>query len=540
MPFLYDFTRITNRAQLINFIGTDEDALDQVLNFVPYSEISDTNGDAIHEVQLRPFYMHKIPKKNPTRGHRIVWEPTFLKSNYKALARRLSNFFGSILVGFPHPQAFGYISGRNIRENALCHCGHKYLVCADIENFFPSIKTQRIEELLLSTGIHPIVADLLSRFMTIDGSLPLGLATSPTISNAICLPIDRDLEVLAQGCGASFSRYADDVSFSGNETIPSVYDIETCLLRHEFNIASGKTRTSRIGQAHYVTGLSVSDPFQPHVPQRKKRRLGQELYYARKYGLCEHFSRRGVNDHAAVQREINRLDGLVKFTAYHEPFLSGRLKTLWTKILQDNDASPSFEPKNQNEIPFYIYVDESDYIVDGDHVLAIGMTASQHQDQVHRMAQNVLDTILSDPWIAGDRDAIAKNGLHFSDATADMRLSYIEKMRLMPFEGYVAMGRMPVSASYEDTYLRLLDTMAKRRLMAAESQLAQFVFEKNDKVSQARVRKILMEAYSSLKKSNNRHPKSIHIEFSGKPNLGLSVPDFLLGALGKYILYQRS
>jgi hypothetical protein len=163
------------------------------------------------------------------------------------------------------------------------------------------------------------------------------------------------------------------------------------------------------------------------------------------------------------------------------------------------------------------------------------MAVSQHQEQINRVTQEVLDATLSDMWAAGDLDAIATKGLHFSDATQDVRLTYIEQMRSLPFEGYVAMARLPSSASYEVIYLRLLNAMIKRRLMAAESKFASLVFEQNSKVRQEVVRKAVMDSYDSLKESNNRHPELCCIDFAGKPNLGMSAPDFLLGALGKYL-----
>jgi RNA-directed DNA polymerase len=77
--------------------------------------------------------------------------------------------------------------------------------------------------------------------------------------------------------------------------------------------------------------------------------------------------------------------------------------------------------------------------------------------------------------------------------------------------------------------------MIRRRLMAAESQFAYLIFEQNDNVNQEAVRKTVADAYDSLKKSNNRRPKACSIDFVGKPSLGVSVPDFLLGVLGKYL-----
>ncbi|QEX18002.1 hypothetical protein FRZ44_33060 [Hypericibacter terrae] len=537
MSFKYDLTQLQNREQLINFLGLSKDVFEDVLDFDPtgsnFSQFSEKESSLI---ELPLFFRHEIPKKNRQRGYRTVWEPTFLKSPYKALARRLNNFFAHKLEGFPHAQTYGYISGRNIRENAQNHCGHTHLVSIDLEDFFPSIKASRIATFLRTTGITPTVADLVSRFVTIEGSLPLGLPTSPTIANAICLPMDIELEALAQKLGATFSRYADDISFSSDGTFPSLRELMACIRQHNFEIAEAKTRTSKLGQAHYVTGLSVSDPAQPHVPRKKKRRLRQELYYADKYGLDDHLHHVGLGNSRFAQQEINRLDGLVKFTAHHEPRLSAHLKTTWAKILQTSGHRPSFAPKNQHRLPFYIYIDEAEYArPSGDRLLALAMAVSQHQEQINRATQDLLETTLSDVWAAGNLDAIAKKGVHFSDATEDMRLAYIDRMRLLPFEGYVAMARLPSAADYEVVYLRLLNAMIKRRLMAAESQFANLVFEENSKVRQEAIRKTVTDTYDALRESNNRHPEYCSVEFAGKPNFGLSIPDFLLGVLGKYL-----
>jgi retron-type reverse transcriptase len=536
MSFKYDFTRLKSEDHLLHVLGVDRESFARVLAFDPEAEtISEPDENGVTTVGIGDFIKHKIPKKNPRRGYRLVWEPTFLKSTYKALGRQLGDFFSYVMDGFPHVRTFGYIGGRNIRENARDHCGHKHLISIDLRDFFPSIKQARIESFLSSTGITPPVAASLSRFVTIGGSLPLGLPTSPTIANAICFPMDRDLERLAQTHAATFSRYADDISFSSNESLPLLADIETCVQQHGFTIAESKTRKSRLGQAHFVTGLSISDPAQPHVPRRKKRRLRQELHFAKKYGLESHFEALGI-DPQYFQQEVNRLDGLVKFTAYHEPRQSAYLKTTWAEVLRADGFRPSFEPKSQLGIPFYIYVDESEFVgPDGARLLALAMAVSQHQDRIDEATEEVLETYLSDIFADGNPQAIEARGVHFADATQDLKLAYVDRMRALPFEGYVAMARMPDATAYESIYLRLLTSMITRRLMAAESQFAYLVFEENDKVSQSAVRKVVNDAYKSLQSSNNRHPQYCHVEFAGKPNLGLSVPDFLLGLLGKYL-----
>jgi RNA-directed DNA polymerase len=542
MPFKYDLTLLKSRQNLLDFLGVDEAIFEKTLSFDPQTQRTQDlveealQTGAIRFIEIPLFFRHEIPKKNWRRGYRTAWEPTALKNHYKALARRLNNFFSYNLVGFPHPRAFGYVSGRNIRENALDHCGHRYLMSVDLKDFFPSISVSRIAKFLETTGVEPTTADLLSRFVTIGGALPLGLPTSPTLANAICLPMDVELEAFAQQSGATFSRYADDISLSSDTALPPVNEIAKLIKKYEFEVAKEKTRLSTIGQAHYVTGLSISDPAQPHVPRGKKLKLRQELYFSKKFGLDDHFRRLGINDYREIQHEVNRLDGLVKFIAFHEPRLSAQLKTDWAEILRSSNHSPSFEPKNQARTPFFMFVDEAEYArPDGTRLLAIGMAVSQHQDDVNRATLEVLEDALSDQWAAGDRAAIAKRGLHFVDAHPDLRLAYIKRMRSLPFEGYVAMAQLESAENYEAIYIRLLNLIIKRRLMAAESRLAHFAFEKNDKVSQEAIRQAVMNAYSSLKSLNNRHPELCLVDFVGKPHLGISAPDFLLGVLGKFL-----
>lgn len=540
MPFKFDITYLQTKQDVCDFLAIDEDALDAVLAFNP-AEVTD------HQAEDREVFgngasillRHEIPKKNPARGVRIVWEPVHLMNTYKALSRKIAMIAAAHLEGFPHPYCFGYVGGRNIKENAERHCGHQNLMSVDLEDFFPTIGIKRVRRLFEDLEFPSAAAEFLSCFVTIDGCLPLGFPTSPTIANAVCLSMDVELQALAERAGCVFSRYADDISFSGNGTLPAVAEIDAIVRQHGFMLATSKTRQSKLGQAHYVTGLSVSDPVRPHVPRSKKRRLRQELYYAKKFGLDDHFHHVGINDPQMIQQEINRLDGLVKFTAFHEPCLSANLKMDWQEILAENWSSPSFKPKNHKGLPFFINVDEAELErPDGEHVLALAMTVSQHEDEVRQGTRAVLQKYLANPWAAGDKEAAKKKGVHFADAHPDLRLRYVEQMSSLPFEGYVAFARMPKPDEYEATYLRLLNSMLKRRLMAAEGKFAQFVFEKNDKVSQEAVRTAVMGKFDELRKARNRHPELCHVEFAGKPHLGLSVPDFLLGVLRNFLMLK--
>jgi RNA-directed DNA polymerase len=344
---------------------------------------------------------------------------------------------------------------------------------------------------------------LLSRFVTIDGSLLLGLATSPAIANVLCLPIDKELSELVQKLEATYSRYADDISFSSNENIPDIETIKLCLQKNKFELAESKTRKSKLGQSHYVTGLSVSDKFQPHAPRSKKRNLRQQLYYCKKFGLDDHLRRLGNSDSQPTQMAINHIDGMVKYIAFHEPRLSSQLKSAWTDILKQSGSRPSFAPKNQDRTSFHIYIDEAEFVrPNGIRLLALGLSVSQHQNKINLATEMRLEKTTSDIWVAGNRNAIIERGLHFTDATEDMKLAYVEQLQLLPFEGYVAIVELPSPASYEAKYLELLNSVIRRRLMATESKAAYLVFEINSKVSETLVRNCAQVAYEYLEDSN--------------------------------------
>jgi RNA-directed DNA polymerase len=80
------------------------------------------------------------------------------------------------------------------------------------------------------------------------------------------LPADVALAALAASHGAIYTRYSDDLSFSSDDALPELEDIAAILGAHDFELATAKTRRSVRGQAHYVTGLSISERDQSHAP----------------------------------------------------------------------------------------------------------------------------------------------------------------------------------------------------------------------------------------------------------------------------------
>lgn len=537
VTFRIDLRLIDSRAALIAALGTDEASFEAVLGFDPPTGPTIQTADplALPVIDIPIFFRHDIPKRNRARGFRTVWEPAIARAEFKALARRLESFFRLAMSGFPHDSAYGYRPGRNIRENAAQHAGHANLLVVDLLDFFPSISAERIVQLFVSLGVIDDVADLLARFVTINGHLPMGLPTSPVISNAVALPLDSLCQALADATGATYTRYADDLSFSGNGDLPEIEQIRQMVEEQGFLLADRKTRRSRIGQAHFVTGLSISDPLQPHIPRATKHKLRQELYYATKFGLGEHLRFKGINDARVVQQQVNRIDGTVRFVAHHEPRLSPQIKTQWSEALRADGMKPSFAPRGQGRAPFYLFIDEAEIKHESRTILALGIAVTQNAEALVTAGIDALQAALADLFAAGDRQALIKRGLHFTDATEDLRFDYVKRLAQTRFEGYVAFTEFHRPDLYETTYLRLLNAVIRRRLMAAESQFALLRFEQNNKVSSVKIKDLIARVFADLKAHNNRRPLEVMTEFVTKPDAAISAPDFLLGVLGRYL-----
>ena len=123
------------------------------------------------------------------------------------------------------------------------------------------------------------------------GSLPQGSPASPCLSNLVCLKLDARLSSLAQKYKAIYSRYADDITFSGNGGIKEIENITIKILKEEgFRLNPKKTRIAYKYQRQEVTGLIVNGE-NVRVSKQYKRMLYQEIYYCIRFGVQSHMKR---------------------------------------------------------------------------------------------------------------------------------------------------------------------------------------------------------------------------------------------------------
>ncbi|MGB6241742.1 MAG: reverse transcriptase family protein [Castellaniella sp.] len=155
--------------------------------------------------------------------------------------------------------AYAYCRGKNAIMHASNHLGCDELLTIDIENFFGSITRQQVHQTLLLANFERNFSHLASLIATHQGVLPQGASTSPLLSNAVFSPLDKRLARLAASLDITYTRYADDLAFSG-ENIPRslpktigkiIYD-KGYKLNHE------KTALKIKGAKKIITGISIS------------------------------------------------------------------------------------------------------------------------------------------------------------------------------------------------------------------------------------------------------------------------------------------
>lgn len=182
----------------------------------------------------------------------------------------------------------GFIKNHSIYTNAKKHIGYKQNLNIDIRNFFPSITQDMVVGVFREIGYSTDVAIFFAVICCHDGRLPQGAPTSPYLANIVCRNMDMRLMEFADNHSIVYTRYADDMTFSGDCEIDEIYEkIEKIIRENGFSVNTGKTRIYKGNKRKVVTGIIVKENGLS-VPRNYKRKLKQEIYYCKKFGVANH------------------------------------------------------------------------------------------------------------------------------------------------------------------------------------------------------------------------------------------------------------
>ena len=248
------------------------------------------------------FYQeYSIPKRRG--GMRLICVP------YPELLDIQRWIYKMILDRIPvHESAHGFVVNRSVITNASNHVGKECLLKMDLADFFPSIKTPRVVSLFESFGYSPKVSYYLASLCCYEGSLPQGAATSPALSNLLSRSLDKRLSVLASKYNLTYSRYADDLTFSG-DSIPMLFVkwVEGIVISEGFMPNRRKTKlVLRSGRRKIVTGVSVAGS-EIKLPRETKRRLRQQVHYIMNSGVESHMAKTNNWDPILIDRIYGKL-----------------------------------------------------------------------------------------------------------------------------------------------------------------------------------------------------------------------------------------
>lgn len=256
------------------------------------------------------YHSVKIPKGNGEIRQLYVPDD-LLKAIQRSIRDRL------LSLEEISPYATAYRPGGNTKINAMPHVGKPVLLKLDIRHFFDHL-------------IYPIVKDkvfpaeryseqnriLLSLLCVYNDALPQGAPTSPTISNIIMKDFDNAIGLWCSSNGIAYTRYCDDMTFSGsfdpNRVIPRVRaELKTLGLF----LNDKKTVVVHAGQKHSVTGIIVNKRLS--APAEYKKQIRQELYYCMKFGIKSHL--KATASELSEETYILQLLGRINYVLSIEP-----------------------------------------------------------------------------------------------------------------------------------------------------------------------------------------------------------------------------
>jgi len=227
------------------------------------------------------YHKTKIPKKNG-EDRELSVPDKFLKAVQRKIVEKL------LVYEEISPYAAAYRFGASTLKNAVAHCGKSVVLKLDIRHFFDHIIYPMIKEKVFSEERYSEENRvLLSILCLYNDSLPQGAPTSPIISNIIMKDFDNEVGKWCKERGISYTRYCDDMTFSGDFRHREVVDfVKGRLKTMGFFLNGKKTVVAGKGQKQIVTGIVVNE--KANVPLAYRKKIRQELYYCKKFGISSH------------------------------------------------------------------------------------------------------------------------------------------------------------------------------------------------------------------------------------------------------------
>ena len=254
------------------------------------------------------FYRQfSIPKKNG--GVRLISEPL---PNLKEIQEWiLTNILYKVKVS---PYAKAYVPGKSVKDNVRFHRRQEKVLSLDIKSCYDHLTDWMVFQFFLENEYNESVAMMLTGLCCLKGCLPQGAPTSAALSNLLMRDFDEAVGIYCRTRKIRYTRYADDMTFSGDfEELEVIRFIRKTLKPMGLRLNEKKTRVRRQGQQQEVTGIIVN--YKTQLPKSVRKEIRKNMYYIQKYGLESHL------DHIGLERKnyIDHLLGRIGYALFVNP-----------------------------------------------------------------------------------------------------------------------------------------------------------------------------------------------------------------------------
>lgn len=311
--FASEFCSVSSTANLCDLLEVEANSLWQYSN----------------EPHYKPFYVSK-----KQGGFRYVEDPV---DGLKKIQRSLNEYLQCVYHTIRTDAAYGFLmtakeelQPRNIMTNAEQHINHGWMINIDFSDFFHAIKSESIYDTFMCEPFcfNERISKTLTKLTTFEGRLPMGAPTSPVLSNFETRLLDYDLLAFAKNNGLTYTRFADDLTFSSNSGIDDgvLGKIQSVSELYGFSLNPAKTKFYTPSDTKYVTGLKVTDHVE--LPDEYYRKIVAEI---EKYKhIMEIQYRNGYRKTPWVLKYQQQIKGTIEFAG----FVLGK-KTLEYEALVD-------------------------------------------------------------------------------------------------------------------------------------------------------------------------------------------------------------
>ncbi len=266
------------------------------------------------------YFTFEIPKRKS--GVRKIQAPN---DDLKSIQKRLNYFLQAVYLKVKPNCVHGFVCKPgylvlpfNIVSNASVHINTKHLLNLDVQDFFPSISAKRVKDTLMSEPFcfNDEISTLIALLGSYQKKLPTGSPCSPILANIVCYEMDIELEKFCSGNCINFTRYADDLSFSGNSYFSTeiIEQIKSIINKHQFTLNEKKIRLQSSKSKQTVTGIVVNK--KANVDRKYIRNLRAILHDWKNNGLDKAAARHlhiVVTDVFVLEKFLLKIKGQIDF-----------------------------------------------------------------------------------------------------------------------------------------------------------------------------------------------------------------------------------